>query len=64
MNNQLDHPKDYCYCNISYLRKYLWGNIWKCNNLIQNIRKTKQITEYNIKIESGAAEGAELARLF
>lgn len=53
VNNQLDHPKDYYYCNVSYLRKCLWGNSWKYNDLILNIRKTKQITEYNINMENG-----------
>lgn len=46
VNNQLDHPRDYYYFNVSCLRKCLWGNIWKCNNLILNIMKTKQITVY------------------
>lgn len=52
VNNRLDHPKDYYYFNVSYLRKCLWGNIWKCNNLILNIMKTKQITEYIVEAEN------------
>lgn len=51
VNNQPDHPEDYCYFHVSYLRKCLWGNIWKCNNLILNTTKTKQRAEYIIEHE-------------
>lgn len=51
-NNQPDHPKGYYYFNVSYLRKCLLGNTWRCNNLILNIMKTKQITGYIVETEN------------
>lgn len=63
VDDQLDHPKDYYYFNGSCLRKRPRGNIWKCNNLILNITKTKQITKYIAETENMSRDRCSSERL-